>query len=182
MDWGHVGAVGWGGPIVIKSQTNCRSFSAKAYSSVAFSSPGKLRIISFVWWWFFLLLRRHIKAVMKLFQPSGSSGVEGLGGESFMCSDKEALCQITRNHPDAMGQAGHRGHKALRNTIFFFRKLLFGHRVNQTSSSLAEKNPSCEISKCRQFEADWVGFLKGGTKETRVISSSSPFAGIRCQS
>ena len=33
---------GWGGPIVIKSSTNCRRISAKAHCAVAFSSPDKL--------------------------------------------------------------------------------------------------------------------------------------------
>ena len=75
-----------------------------------------------------------------------------------------------------MGQAGHKGRKAF---ILFLEKYF----SDQPDSYLlvCGKPGKLRNVECREFEVDWVEFLKGGTKEAGVVSSST-FADIRCQS
>ena len=74
-----------------------------------------------------------------------------------------------------MGQAGHEGRKAF---ILFLEKYFSDAESYLLLCGKAGKLRNVE---CREFEVDWVEFLKGGTKEAGVVSSST-FADIRCQS
>ena len=75
-----------------------------------------------------------------------------------------------------MGQAGHEGRKAF---ILFLEKYFLD--AESTRLLLSGKAGKLRNVECREFEVDWVEFLKGGTKEAGVVSSST-FADIRCQS
>ena len=77
-----------------------------------------------------------------------------------------------------MGQAGHEGRKAF---ILFLEKYFSDAESRDSYLLVCGKAAKLRNVECREFEVDWVEFLKGGTKEAGVVSSST-FADIRCQS
>lgn len=111
--------------------------------------------------------QRKVKFRM-LLKPSGSSGVERVKVASRLCAIKTHCCQITRKLW-CNGQAWPPRSQAIKESVEICFSLPF----------FCSKWAKLWNGVCHQFEGDWVEFFKGGTKETRVISSSTPFTDIR---